>query len=278
MSKKVQVQLASIRREAHRIELQQMREHVKAKRRKLVELEAEEKHWSRARKEERKARLRAMQKAIQALAGPAAAGRKAKLRIIHEKRKLFEQWWAEVRAERARRLAEINKLRQELRDWAKLGPARRKESVAQITEAAMRELAAFDDETRKGLNALEQAVRKARADLKSDEYDLRTWASNRRREAKGVVRAIKKPRGEGRSELSSNIEMNLETPEEMAWWRHGKTVILRDAKELGLTEGDAIAEMVRERVEADPERALEYLQADADLWVEAELRRQGFAA
>lgn len=277
MSIQVKAQLASIRREASRLETQRMREHVKLKRGKLRASEVAEREWTKARKAERRARLKVLRQSIAAIAGKSASVRSAKLHVIHEKRKQFAAWWASVRAERVRRLAEISKLRQELRDWAKLGPVRRKESVQQITEAAQRELAKFDDETREGLDALERAVIKARAELKSDEYDLRTWGANRKRESK-PVRPIKQARRENASELAGNVELNLETGEELAWWRRNRPSILRLAKEMGITAGDGIAELVREQVDADPERALEFLQADADVWVEAELRKQGFAA
>ena len=278
MATKVQAQLAAIRKEAHRIELEKMRQHVKTKRGSLRAKESDERLWTKARKDERRERLRGLRRAISTLSHATMTERRERLRVIHEKRKLFTDWWARVRAERSARLTEISRLRQELRDWSKLGPERRKESVAQITAAATRELAAFDAETRDGLNALEMAIAKARADLKSDEYDLRTWAANRKHDTKSPRTRVKKPRGESRSELISNVELNLETPEEWAWWRHGRRVILEDAKQLGLTDGDQIAELVRERVEADPERAVEYLQNDADAWVAAELRKAGFAA
>ena len=60
MTTKVQAQLAAIRKEAHRIELHRMRQHVHTKRGQLKHLESEERAWTKARKSERLGRLRAM--------------------------------------------------------------------------------------------------------------------------------------------------------------------------------------------------------------------------
>ena len=277
MSKAVKKQLAEIRRQAAKIEVAKMREHIKAKRRKLGELELNERTWTKARKAERKARLRKLRETIRGAADVDGRYRKSKLLEIDRKRKAFEAWWREVRLERETRLSEIRMLRAELREWTKEGPARRKESIAQITAEAQRQLAKFDAETAAGLDALGDAVRKARAELRSDEYDLRQWTSNRKRDvARG--QAPKAVRRQTAEELESNVEHNLETPEEWAWWRRNKRSLLRQAKELGKTSGDEIAEMIREAVGDNPEEALNYLADDADAWVEAEIRRQGFAA
>ncbi|MFA5634657.1 MAG: hypothetical protein WC977_02015 [Anaerovoracaceae bacterium] len=279
MSKLVKQQKAEIRRQAARIELERMRAHVAGKRRKLTEIESQEREWTKARKAERRARLRALRKAIGEAVKAAGRFRKAKLATITEKRRQFVEWWQQVRAERAARLAEIKRLRLELRDWSKQGPARRKEAIEQIAAEAQRQLAAFDAETLEGLDVLGDAIRKARAELRSDEYDLKQWTSNRRRDAtrgRPVKAAVR--RKESAAELVSNIEANLESAEEWAWWRRQRPSILRTAKELGKTAGDEIAEMIREQVEENPEQALDFLAADADAWVEAEVRKQGFAA
>lgn len=278
MSAKVKAQLASIRREASRIELEKMRAHVKAKKRKLAELESDEKHWTKARKLERKARLKDLQKALRDLQRADAKNRVAKVRAIAERRKQFEEWWAGVRRERDMRLGEIKRMRADLRAWSKDLPNRRRAAVEEVTAAAQRHLQSFDQKTASELDALERAIQEARRELKSDEYDLRTWTSNRRREVKAVVKPPKRKRGESTAELVSNIENNLVTAEEWAWWRAERASILRNAREAGISEGDAIAEGIRERVELEPERAIEYLQQDADAWVEAEIRRAGFAA
>ena len=278
MSKAIKQQLASIRREASRIELARMREHVKAKRRKLDELEADERTWTKARKAERRARLKAIRNTIRQALAAAKQIRAGKLQVIVAKRKQFQEWWQAVRQERAARLANIAQLRQELRDWTREGPARRKAAVEEITAAAQRQLDSFDTDTAVELGLLGEAVAKARAELKSDEYDLKTWTSNRRREGVRGKRPVRVTRRESVEELASNVESNLDTAEERAWWRRQRPSILRRAKELGKTEGDEIAEMIRESVEAEPERALEFLMADSDAWVEAEIRRVGFAA
>lgn len=278
MSAKVKAQLASIRREAARIELEKMRAHVKAKKRKLVELEADERNWTKARKLERKARLKDLRKALRDLASANAKARTAKVRAIAERRKQFEEWWAGVRRERDMRLAEIKRMRADLRAWSKELPNRRRAAVEEVSTAALRHLQTFDKQTADQLELLERAIHEARRELKSDEYDLKTWGSNRRREARTIAKPPRRARGESTAELVSAIEANLETAEEWAWWRAERKSILRTAKEAGITEGDAIAEGIRERVELEPERAIEYLQNDADAWVEAEIRKAGFAA
>lgn len=66
----------------------------------------------------------------------------------------------------------------------------------------------------------------------------------------------------------------MTSPEELAVWRHEKVSILRHAKATGIKEPDAIAELVRERVEADPDRAIEFLVNDSERWLMAELNRK----
>ncbi len=278
MSKLVKKQLAEIRRETSRIELQNMREHVRQKKRALVRLQSEEKSWTTARKVERKTRLKDLHRALAQARKLEHKSKAEKLRAIAERRRQFEQWWAGVRKERATRLAEIQHLKVTLKGWLKDLPKRRQQAVAEISAAAQRQFESFDVETAKQHDALERAIQQARRELRADEYDLKVWTANRGREKRQVVRAIRKPKGEATAELVSEIENNLTTAEEWAWWRAERKTLLRNAKEQGVTEGDAIAELIRERVELEPERAIEYLQADADAWVEAEVRKAGFAA
>ena len=277
MSRKVKQQLAEIRRMTAREELAKMRTHIKTKKVRLRELEASERTWTKERKAERAQRLKAIRTGIRKAVEQQAGLRKIRLRTIHAKRKEFEAWWREVRAERERRLTEIRKLRTELREWSKSLPKRRAESVEQISAEAMRQLATFDAETTEQLGALERAVAQARKEIKADEYDLRVWTTNRRRE-KIAPKPLRRTRRETIEERASEVEANLVSGEELAWWHKNRGQILRQAKDLGITAPDGIAELVREAVEADPDRALEFLQADADAWVAAELRKQGFAA
>jgi hypothetical protein len=290
MSKVIKSQLVEIRKQAARIELEKMRAHLKAKKAKLATLQREEKDWTKVRRLERRSRLKELKSTIRAAVSSKGrtAERKRRLLAIAEQRRAFTVWWEQVRRERIARLDEIKRLRRDLLDWSKQGPARRREAIAQITAEAQRQLAAFDEETARGLDILGEAVHKARRELKSDEYDLRVWTSNRARDAKLPPMSqrerklerypFRKNRKELALELDSNVEANLETPEEWAWWRRNKSSILRNAKVLGKTEGDEIAEMIREAVGDNPEEALGYLADDADAWVEAEIRRQGFAA
>ncbi len=277
MSKLVKRQLADIRKMTARDEMVRMRAHIKSKKAKLKELEAAEREWTKARRLERKARLKAIRSGLGKALEQQKGLRTIRLRAIAEKRKAFETWWREVRAERERRLTEIRDLRNELKRWTKDLPARRKESVEQISAEAMRQLATFDAQTTEQLGALERAIQTARRELKSDEYDLRVWSSSRRQE-RVAPKPLRRTRRETAEERTSEVEANLTSGEELAWWHKNRGQVLRRAKELGITAPDGIAELVREAVEADPDRALEYLQADADAWVAAELRKQGFAA
>lgn len=278
MSRQVKKQLAEIRRMTARDELAKMRAHLRTKKAKLKALESEEKAWTKARRLERKDRLKSLRMLIVQAVAQQKGMRKIRLRAIAEKRKAFDQWWKEVRKERERRLGEIRKLRQELRDWTKNLKSRRKESVEQISAEAMRQLESFDLQTAEQLGALERAIAQARKELKSDEYDLRVWTTNRRRERTGAPKPVRKAKRETAEERDSLVELNLESGEELAWWHRNKAQILRQARDMGIDAPDGIAELVREAAEADPERALEFLQADADAWVAAELKKQGFAA
>ena len=277
MSKQVKAQLASIRKEAARVELEKMKAHLAKRRKQLRELEADERRWRDSRKQERKARLREIQRSARKIRSADIEVRRRQLRIIADKRKAFEAWWKEVRAERARRLAEIAALRTDLREWSKRGPERRKAAVEQVTAEAHRYLQSFDAETAEQLDVFAEAVRRARTELKSDEYDLKIWGTNRRRDVQ-KAKATKPTAKESTAELVSAIEANLLSAEEWAWWRRERPSVLRLAKTLGKDSGDEVAEMIREAVELNPERALNYLSEDSDAWVEAEVRKQGFAA
>lgn len=277
MSRDVIRQKAQIRRDAARIELQSMRAHVAALKRAAAAAEASERQWTKSRKVERKTRLAALRRTISTARGKKPLERRRRLQVIHEKRQEFVAWWAAVRAERTRRLEEIRQLRSNLKGWDVAFSERHRQSVAEITEQAAKELEAFDRETMTEDEALKKAIERARRELRSEEYDLKTWAGNRRRE-RTPPKPLRRTAAETKAELADEVENNLTTAEEFAWWRANRPSILRQAKGMGITAGDGIAELVREQAEADPDRALEYLQRDADAWVEAEARKAGFAA
>jgi hypothetical protein len=201
------------------------------------------------------------------------------LRTLSEKRRSFQEWWAAVRAERVSRLAEIASLRQELKAFGQQWPERKRLAVEAITAAVHKELDQFDKQTDQQLQSLAEIIGKARQELRIEQYDLKSWIRNRsgQPKPKGKAKPVQRAR-EARTERESLVELNLVNAEEQAWWRRNKAQILRRAKEMGITEPDGIAELVRESVEADPERAVEFLQSDADRWLEAELRKQGYAA
>lgn len=277
MSRKVKKQLAEIRRQVTKDEIARMRSHVKSRRDALAALERRRREFERQRRAERRSRLAHLRTKLQQARKFPTDARRSRLKVIAEKRKAFAVWWAEVRAQRARMLAEIQELRSELKAFREQWPERRRLAVASITALVQRELDSFDEQTRAELAEFEQLIGKARRELKSEQYDLRTWIRNRQGERKQRGKPVTRAR-ERKAELESLVELNLTSPEEMAWWRRNKSQILRDARANDVTEPDAIAERVREATEADPERAVEFLQADADAWLEAELRKQGYAA
>jgi len=277
MSRKIRQQLASIRRDVARDEVARMRAHVKGRRERLVALERERKTLEKSRRLERRTRLQQLRADLGRARKQPVAERRRMLTTIAAKRQAFAQWWASVRAERAARLDEIRSLRRELRAFSQQWPERKRLAVAAITAAIHKDLEGFDKQTEGELRSLQDLIAKARQDLKTEQYDLKSWIRNRRGDTKSTAKPIRRAQ-ERKEELQHNIESNLVNAEELAWWRRNKAQILRDARAAGVTEGDAIAELIREAVDAEPERAVEFLQSDADKWLAAELRKQGYAA
>ena len=279
MASKHKQQLAEIRKQVTREEIARMRSHVASRKKALEALQMQRRQFERVRRGERRSRLRHLQTKLREAKRFPTAQRRQRLQVIAAKLKAFREWWAEVQAQRARMLAEIRDLRAELKAFRTQWPERRKLAIASITAIVQRELDAFDNETRAELEQLEKLIANARRELKVEQYDLKTWVRNRGLERKPAAKGQARGRArEAKAELESLVELNLASPEEFTWWRRNKPSILRDARAANVTEPDAIAERVREATEADPERALEFLQADADAWLEAELRKQGYAA
>lgn len=277
MSREVKAQLSEIRRQVGREEVARMRAHVQNRRQRLKQLEAERKGLERSRRLDRKMRLERLRSELSRARSQPGAQRRKMLLTIAAKRRAFAEWWAAVRAERAAKLAEIKSLRAELKAFAQQWPERKKLAVKAISSAVHKELETFDQQTDAELKSLGALIGKARSELKAEEYDLKTWIRNRTGERKSKVSPIKRAR-EIKAEREGLVELNLVNAEEQAWWRKNKSQILRQAKEMGITEPDGIAELVREATDADPERAVEFLQSDADKWLRAELRKQGYAA
>jgi hypothetical protein len=278
MSRKVKQQLADIRKQIAREEVLRMRAHVATRRKALTELEQRRREFERQRRNERRTRLLQLREKLQAAKRASSRERKQRLLVIVEKRKAFAAWWADVKLQRARMLAEIQSLRNELKAFGAQWPERRRLAVESITALVQRDLDAFDSQTQSELTKLDELIQKARKALQIESYDLRTWVRNRSGERRQPKPIAKARANERRAELASLIELELTNPEELAWWHRRKAEILRDAKAAGITEPDAIAERIREAVEADPETGVEYLQADADAWLANELRKQGYAA
>lgn len=277
MSREIKRQLSEIRRQVAKDEILRMRKHVQGRRKRLAELLVERKSFERERGRERRAKLERLHAELTRARKQSGDSRRRMLVTISQKRRAFGQWWAAVKAERATKLAEIQSLRAELKAFDRQWPERKKAAVEAISAVVHKELATFDAQTDKELQSLETLIGKARQELKADQYDLKSWIRNRSGERKTKVAPIKRAR-EMQSERDSNVELNLTNAEEQAWWHRNKGQILRQAKEMGIAEPDGIAELVREAVEGDPERAVEFLQSDADKWLAAELRKQGYAA
>jgi len=279
MSREIKRQLSEIRRQVGKDEITRMRAHVKSRRERLTQLQQERKVFDRKRRLDRRARLDRLRVELGRARKRPTEERRKMLRTLADKRRSFGEWWAAVRAERASRLAEIASLRQELKAFGQQWPERKRLAVEAITAAVHKELDQFDKQTEQQLQSLAGLIQKARQELKTEQYDLKSWIRNRsgERKPKSKAKPVQRAR-EGRAERESLVELNLVNAEEQAWWRRNKAQILRRAKEMGITEPDGIAELVRESVEADPERAIEFLQSDADRWLETELRKQGYAA
>jgi len=279
MSREIKRQLAEIRRQVGKDEIARMRAHVKTRQARLTQLQQERRVFDKQRRLERRARLDKLRVELIRTRKRPIEERRKMLRTLAEKRRSFQEWWTAVRVERASRLAEIAALRQELKAFGQQWPERKRLAVEAITAAVHKELDQFDKQTEQQLDSLEGLIGKARQELKSEQYDLKSWIRNRsgERKPKSKAKPVQRAR-EKRAEHESLVELNLLNAEEQAWWRRNKAQILRRAKELGITEPDGIAELVRESVEADPERAVEVLQSEADRWLAAELRKQGYAA
>lgn len=279
MSREIKRQLAEIRRQVGKDEIARMRAHVKNRQARLTQLQQERRVFDKQRRLERRARLDKLRVELVRTRKRPVEERRKMLRTLSEKRRSFQEWWAAVRVERASRLAEIASLRQELKAFGQQWPERKRLAVEAITAAVHKELDQFDEQTEQQLDSLEALIGKARQELKVEQYDLKSWIRNRSGDRKPKSKAKPAQRvSERRAERESLVELNLVNAEEQAWWRRNKAQILRRATELGITEPDGIAELVRESVEADPERAVEFLQSDADRWLAAELRKQGYAA
>jgi hypothetical protein len=106
--------------------------------------------------------------------------------------------------------------------------------------------------------------------LTTERADQRQRRSTKKHVAAG---APKVTRSERREEYSGGVEANLTSAVQLATWKRARKQILAQAKRLKITQPDAVAELVGEWVEADPDRAMGYVIADAEQWVRDELRR-----
>jgi len=135
------------------------------------------------------------------------------------------------------------------------------------------ELARFESDQSARLAVLRDGIGKAKRMLAEATRDQRQMSRTKRQVKQRNKRATKRERAQ---EFTGGVETNLTTALEHAVWKREKGVILSMAKARGIKAPDAIAELVRERVEADEDRAVEFLADDSDAWLEAEIRKQGY--
>jgi hypothetical protein len=181
----------------------------------------------------------------------------------------FNEWWFGVQKERARRLAEIKEWRGEILKYSAGRKARFAEVhvVAELSKAdALDEL---DDKQSREYEALASRLLRAKQDLQTEQRDQREM--RRTHKTASVARVTRK---EKREEYTGGVEANLETSVELAVWKHARKQILTEAKRRHVSAPDAVAEIVREWAEFDPDRAMGYLITDAEQWVTTETRKR----
>lgn len=185
----------------------------------------------------------------------------------------FRRWWDVVKAERAARRAEIVQLRTGLRDYRKGSPARVRalvENARRIAETRLEEMLGDAEQRRR---VLRETLAQAERELKTERADAAQFKRTRQH-LRGRASKTKATRRERRQEFTGGVEANLMTAEEHAIWHSARRQILAEAKARGIKAPDQIAELVRERVELEPEAATDSLQDYADAQVAALIRSQ----
>jgi len=271
MTRDVAKQKAAIARDAEHIARQRDRQRLSDMRAGIVELR---RYVSRQKILDRKERRAALARIRAALLDIPRAERDHRHRMasdVLDARQAFRVWWAMVLAERATRLTDIRQLREHLKRYRAGSKARIAASVAATKRAADELLEELAQGSATRRIRITQLLEHQERELKIERTDQRQFRSTKRHVQKHSKTRVTKT--ERRQEFSGGVEANLVTAEEHAIWQVARRQILSDAKARGITAPDAIAELVRERAEADPDLATDAMQASADRWLAAELKR-----
>lgn len=255
-------------RQADKVQLRRLHERVKGLRLSIS------RHKIETRKQRRQL-LANMRRALRALPRRDRSVVRDRVLAVARQRTDYQQWWAGVLLERARRRAELAELRAAVRTYRAGSPARVAAAVAKLRDLQREQLDGFEQRRAGLINSAEAALEHALRELATERRDQRQMARTKRTTSERKARRATKR--ERRQEFTGGVEANLTTALEHAVWKREKGRILSNARARGITAPDAIAEMVRERAEAEQDLAIEYLADDADAWLEAELRKQGYS-
>jgi hypothetical protein len=259
-------------RERERAVRQKDREHIRAFEAGIKDLRRQLSRQKILARKARRETLAKMRRALPAIRR-AEAGKRTQLTLdIARERDRFTRWWESVLIERANRRAEIARLRSQLRHLRATRKSRIAEATRRLKLLQVEELARFDSTVGVERRSVESGIATLLEQLRQERADQRQFKGTARAKRRAAVKRTTQK--ERRQEYTGGVEANLESPEEQAVWRHEKASILRVAKAKGIKAPDAIAELVRERVEADPDRAIEFLANDSERWLMAELNRK----
>jgi hypothetical protein len=193
------------------------------------------------------------------------------LMSLREERARFRIWWAEVMAERQRRLAEIASMREHLAELRKATPRLVREAVeARRLEAIWDRYTAEQDANAAG-SKLSHAARRARLVVKGTRGGHRLGSGILAKRPKRTRAEAARSGKESRSEFMDAVASNLE-PSAAEWYRRHPRLF--PGASSGLTP-DQVAERVVESLEEEPEALLDDEQARADSWLHEKLQEAG---
>jgi hypothetical protein len=220
---------------------------------------------------QRKAERVRVNREVKALRRKLRSAPRELLTSLRDERARFRAWWAEVLAERQRRLAEIASMREHLAELRRATPRLVREAVeARRVEAIWDKYTAEQDANATG-SKLSHASRRAKLVVKGTRGGHRLGsgilAKRPKRSRQDAARATKETRSEYVDAVASNLEPSVER-----WYR--RHLKLFPGPSSGLTP-DEVAERVVESLEAEPEALLDDAQARADNWLHDELEKAG---
>jgi hypothetical protein len=263
------VQKAQIRREAIKLERERMRGHLKALGLHLRDLFKRLRQHRRTVTKEKRALLLERSTKLKESRSLSRQRRKAALAQVAKLRAGYREWSRMKHVEKLRLLSEVAHAGQEVKalsDWEK---EHLPVLVARIEEQTTNALEAIEQQGKHTQAQLIAAIEATRRDIHAEKYDLKSYSENRRDEkVRQHMAARVSPR-----DFNAEVEGNLLTAEQLAYWHHERALVMRTAKQLGKTSPDQVAELVREQAEFDEDKAMQFLDADVAAWVKAETRR-----